>query len=114
MGSDINGAARHTPGPWRVCDGAILSEGLNEFGNWHVCQFHRGDEKNTPQDFANAALIAAAPELLAALERLIAASELTPGDCYTGGLPNANWGEPGRAADQARAAIAKARQGGGA
>lgn len=54
-----------TPGPWKALDGAILSETLNHYGNFVVCDCRR---ELTPQDVANLRLIAAAPDLLEALE----------------------------------------------
>ena len=55
--------AKPTKGPWTVLDGAILCEHVNTYGNFHIASFGRGDEPNTPEDFANARLIAAAPDL---------------------------------------------------
>ena len=59
-------APKHTPGPWRVLDGAILSRKLNDYGNYLVASL---DREETAQDKANLALIAAAPELMAALKK---------------------------------------------
>jgi hypothetical protein len=60
----------HTPGPWRYQEGAdkythIVRAGENRF----VCQQPQNDEGR-----ANARLIAAAPDLLAALQEMV--------DCY--------------------------------
>jgi hypothetical protein len=63
--------AKHTPGPWGVLDHAILSEKVNAYGNFWVAGFGRGDAQLTEEDHANARLIAAAPELLAACQRLL-------------------------------------------
>lgn len=55
----------HTPGPWRLLDNAILSDHINYAGNFIVTELsHRADAEHS----ANARLIAAAPELLAALK----------------------------------------------
>lgn len=59
---------KHTPGPWQILDGAILCDKVNQYGNFHIASFSRGDEQITDEDKANAKLIAAAPELLKALE----------------------------------------------
>lgn len=59
--------ATHTPGPWEYLDGSILCESVNAYGNFHIAQVDRGDEKMTDEDYANARLIAAAPDLYAAL-----------------------------------------------
>jgi len=55
-------------GPWTVCDGAILSEKLNAYGNWIICGL---DRARTDEDEANLRLIAAAPELLAACRGML-------------------------------------------
>lgn len=60
--------ATHTPGPWRVVhqmDGAVHVDGL-------TCVADLGDAGATRE--ANARLIAAAPDLLAALQALDAAA----------------------------------------
>lgn len=59
----------HTLGPWEVDDGFVAS-----VNGWIICDPHckRGPEDRAERD-ANAALIAAAPELLAALEAVVAA-----------------------------------------
>jgi len=63
--------AKHTPGPWHVLDGAVLCEGINAYGNWHICRFDRCEQPNTAEDNANARLIAAAPELLEACQAAV-------------------------------------------
>ena len=60
-------AATHSPGTWTVCDGAILSDKLNDYGNFIVVTLAR---VLTPQDRANLALMAAAPALLANLKMM--------------------------------------------
>ena len=44
-------------------------------------------------------------ELETALQGMLDAASLTPGDCYTDGMPNANWGAIDRAKATARAAL---------
>ncbi len=73
---------KHTKGPWHVLDGAILCEHVNDYGNFLIASFGRGDAPNTPEVFANARLIAAAPELLEAckegLNAIATAREVIP------------------------------------
>jgi hypothetical protein len=64
--------ATHTPGPWSVLDGAIVSEKLNDYGNFIVCAIQR---ELTEQDRANLSLIASAPELLEEAKDDLAAFE---------------------------------------
>jgi len=87
---DESTKAKHTPGPWRADDGPALSYDVVDPTGECVAQcWHRG----------NAALIAAAPQLLAALEAILA----TP--------PGTDPVEIVRADDLARAAIAAAKGG---
>lgn len=96
---------KHTPGPWALDDESIYAPGgegwkqVAEIPNWRT----NPGEVLTPEDNANARLIAAAPDMLEALQAL------------------ANWGpfQNGYAPDDAfskiqsmtRAAIAKATGG---
>lgn len=99
----------HTPGPWWIDETAGMdSDEIIIFGPRKGCQYNRrknvwemakidngcfwDNPKTKAEDWANAYLIAAAPELLAALERAV--GQLSS-DC------------PGTI-QQARAAIAKA------
>lgn len=90
MGGKVGG---YTPGPWRVGDA-----GVTVFGppNGNPAPKRIADMAKTPEYKANARLIAAAPELLEALEALLA-------DKYLADPINAD-----RMA-QARAALANAR-----
>lgn len=71
--------AAHTPGPWENIDNmnetgdiSILCGKVNAYGNYHVASISRGPvEHLTEEDKANARLIAAAPELLEALESFL-------------------------------------------
>jgi hypothetical protein len=89
----------HTPGPWRV----------NGFGNIS-CQFLLAELGGMyPEKAANAALIAAAPELLEALELLIALPVQ-----YNNNRIEIDCGSHGEAmaiVRKARAAVAKATGG---
>ena len=81
----------HTPGPWYLHDGLMGYE----IHNKNLIVAHITTEPNAVSEDANARLIAAAPELLEALEALIGAD----GPDY---IRSKYW-------DMARAAIAKAR-----
>lgn len=63
--------AQHTPGPWKVDETGEFIETeqpVNLRGEYeHICDFRK------PYHLANARLIAAAPELLAALRRFLTA-----------------------------------------
>lgn len=52
----------HTPGNWYALYGAVISDKLNDYGNFVITACQR---ELTDQDKANLRLIAAAPELLA-------------------------------------------------
>ena len=100
--------AAHTPGPWKACgyevhdrtteydeDGARIGSTANCICTAHFVPSHADQRK------ANAALIAAAPELLAALEKAV--------EQY--GRPGGPWNvpsTPGTWIADAQAAIAKA------
>ena len=99
-------SAGHTPGPWAVVpsvrfgsfDGktTVASYGISNGSEW-VCAIPCY-AANTEPSAANARLIAAAPDLLAACEALLASHK------YGDGV---GWQH---ARDKARAAIAKATQ----
>ena len=95
--NDVQG---HTPGPWDTVDGAILCKNVNAYGNFHIARFDRGDEPITDEDRANARLITAAPDLLAALELCLP---------FVDAVRRMSGGDGDATAMQARAAIAKAR-----
>ena len=58
--------AEHTPGPWKAIGGEVLSPGL---GAPNIAQMDTLAEN--PVREANACLVAAAPDLLAALEAAV-------------------------------------------
>lgn len=72
--------AKHTPGPWKVeSDGRgpyVVADGEP----CRICTIECKSFKTNggPQDWADAHLIAAAPDLLAALEAIIKADDLDP------------------------------------
>lgn len=88
----------HTPGPWRIADDSKLDPSI-----WHHLPAIEGARGNMvasiamsgPKGIANARLIAAAPELLAALQHALATEQAHGQDWQP-------W------AQAARAAIAKA------
>ena len=64
---------KHTPGPWEAVTSTekVLDTVINEFGD-PICQLHNGGFNFKPDNIeANAALIAAAPDLLEALKALM-------------------------------------------
>ena len=79
-------SAAHTPGPWAL---QLLEQGKNDYAGWnsycvrdgktnvHIASVGQVDRYFERHNEANARLIAAAPELLAALENLI---ETAPSD----------------------------------
>ena len=70
--------AKHTPGPWvvgygktRELVGAYLAVGLDCSPDWKPVALISPEASVSPGDEANARLIAAAPELLEALEGVL-------------------------------------------
>ena len=94
----------HTPGPWEIK--ANLLDIETRYGDWHYIDI-KGvalvRDPHTPEGKANATLIAAAPDLLAALETVMPWASKAVADHY-------NQKQGKRALDIARAAIAKATQ----
>ena len=85
----------HTPGPWTASDNAIYgSSGLIKPLVAHLDDRFADDEAAN-----NARLIAAAPDLLAALREIVAAVEVGEVDGYS---PSGDWFR------EAKAALAKA------
>ena len=67
---------KHTPGPWKapkptIGDSNCLYIG-EKTGNWDICVINTTTAPTPKQAKANARLIAAAPDLLEALEQLTA------------------------------------------
>ena len=97
----------HTPGPWEVDDESIYAK--NSDGSWQQVAELPGWRTNKGEvmsdtDRANARLIAAAPDLLAACHALMRAEPMQEGK--RGGEI---MGQISLAIDAARAAIAKAK-----
>jgi hypothetical protein len=82
----------HTPGPWRLAENdetLIVTEALDDEGNCTViADIATGIPRS--EQFANARLIAAAPELLKALQEVKEQAFTTGTDQYVG-LPDGAW-----------------------
>lgn len=62
---------KSTPGPWQISDAFDDGNGcVVENGTRMICECYEDGEPSTDEDRANARLIAAAPDLLAALEKI--------------------------------------------
>lgn len=68
-----------------------------------LSKLHQADRRLDEQRIDT--LRARVAELETALQGMLDAASLTPGDCYTDGMPNANWGAIDRAKATARAAL---------
>lgn len=94
----------HTPGPWKVFDSydqdhrIILWDG-DEQSHKPICNMGEIGDMNYAQDLANAKLIAAAPDMLAAITYAIAA---------LAGSDGVEYGELIADADKARKCLQKA------
>ena len=103
--------AGHTPGPWQL-DEAYDATFSNDGRTESVLELTNGDHSETFGyicDGPNARLIAAAPELLAALESFVDQCD-TPTEDMGGDWGSTEWCEwVGQAIHLARAAIAKAK-----
>lgn len=102
----------HTPGPWLAMRGTestgrqVADWAVSDNIDAWICTGPTWDDEYEEESFANARLIAAAPEML---EALIAISKWMPiTTASEGGASAAS--ENVRAADLVRAAIAKATQ----
>ncbi|MFU2053310.1 hypothetical protein [Bordetella hinzii] len=109
---------KHTPGPWKVFDSMVYGDtyGIDGEDGTAVVYYGYRDTKNGIPKKADARLIAAAPELLEALEKRaqadaayaqLAMSDVTP-DTHEQLLQQIEDAEEA-AKDAARAAIAKAK-----
>lgn len=89
----------HTPGPWKHDE----NWGLIKYGKTEICALHSGN-------LANARLIAAAPDLLSALESLAVWHDGEPCFCHVHGeSERARYTPHDSYCDAARAAITKAK-----
>ena len=99
---NTNTEQKHTPGPWWATDSGVRDRGGYICHTNPPTHFQGQDERydrEVDERKANKNLIAAAPELLEALEHYLIQDEIAEG--YGGGVG-------GSAREQARAAIAKA------
>ena len=104
--------SEHTPGPWRLAD----SDVVNANGDLIAAVYSGGYTRNGAVDdarlHANARLIAAAPDVVAAGQRLLAVFDqqrMTTAERIIAGVSDAGLRTEGNAAiDALRAAIAKA------
>lgn len=83
--------AQHTPGPWHISRLGSLDIVANDPAGTYIAEVLSGDGPLSPTSIANARLISAAPDLLAALQAMLT---ITDRKHYV-------W-------DEARAVIAKA------
>lgn len=91
----------HTPGPWVFAYGSVYvdRDNLTDANAIRIAMMDRGDSHTTPTERdSNARLIAAAPDLLKALQTLLATVNVRIDDTRIAVF------------DQARAAISKATQ----
>lgn len=95
--------SEHTPGPWRVHDEFILAGGEGRGGRVIAMNHDRIHYECEPENEANAHLIAAAPDLLAAcIDTLVEMRE-------AGWTCSCSAGYPACAKCKIRAAVAKAQ-----
>lgn len=74
--------SKHTPGPWMACNAGTLWDYFvwSDAADKSVCNIDYS-EQSAAEVEANARLIAAAPELLAALQALAEVALYRDGDC---------------------------------
>lgn len=105
-------AALPTPGPWRIVEDRATAYILPQLGNDDTCITSvslKGNGQNYSKNMANAKLIAAAPEMLEALEATLA--EFMHYRPQGGTHPMLGGKRADEVEAQAKAAIAKARGG---
>lgn len=112
--------SKHTPGPWKLETVKTQSGHCHKIGEFpsgslyrkitSACVYVDGiglEPRDRPELLANARLIAAAPEMIEALEASVACGLIPITSAREGGA--ARFSEQVRAADMVRAAIAKAK-----
>ena len=111
-------SAQHTPGPWHVGNGDVFADGTaaSDFDDRVICAIGKSGfrsheyapvQAHKPEGQANARLIAAAPDLLNALQGVM--DILGRPQINASGM-GAEWDYVGPRVAAARAAIAKAVQ----
>jgi len=101
----------HTPGPWELDEGddgdnfTIRADG--EFVT-RLTKSRYTDDRRDPEAYANAALIAAAPDMLAALAAIVKGADSEPDGDYLVGMNLGYVAIHRRKIEAARAAIARA------
>ena len=98
---------KFTPGPWTKMNATDVFEGY--WNGRQVADCMVDNDINYPQQKANAALIAAAPELYEALEKLINDLPDCTIDWARDGMGNTNANCIVNSRDKGKAALAKAR-----
>ena len=105
----LNTASEHTPGEWTLGKGLFtVREAADSSFSGFICRTRIAGEphRTDGEDHANARLIAAAPDLLAALEE-----SLTWMETYQRQTGTAEHGPLGHSITKARAALARAKGG---
>lgn len=97
----------HTPGPWHRGTGKAVSI-IYAADGYAVASAEIYHGRHTAPVAANAALIAAAPDMLAALQAVIAADDANMADAVDYRTGHGEFASLRRAAGLARAAIARA------
>lgn len=103
----------HTPGPWKIDEEGFVVSGPDDFD---ICDISlRKVGTDTEEMLANARLIAAAPELLSALEKFLKTEDLSNAAIESGDVGELEAAEEEiatlyyEAVNEARAIIAKAK-----
>jgi hypothetical protein len=95
----------HTPGPWGIVDAESNAIDIINKGGLVVASI-TADEEVSPEDWTNARLMAAAPEMLEALCHVVKFADSEPDGGTTVAMHRAN-------VERARAAISRATRGKG-
>lgn len=74
-----------SPGNWYYLDGAVISDKINEYGNFFIAECRRD---GPPQDAYNLRLMAASKDMLEALKSVFKASVVNGDDIFPPALMN--------------------------
>lgn len=106
---------QHTPGPWDDCSKNATGETVRIFANSHYIGSIGNSDDTPEQTQANAHLIAAAPDLLAAIKAVLPTLDDATQDAWRKSKASEEWILVSKAyeadAAKARAAITKATEG---